>query len=115
MKLNTASDVCEELAIEWQCQAIVELNRLLKTHNIQCRDTREDILSNFFFALASDFDGAPVQGMSHEGRTFRPRLVFVEETGDERIIHMSDSYDLHDYAHSDVFNVLDEDEEDESE
>lgn len=108
MRIKEQSDVCEELAIEWECQAIAELNRLLKDHGFVSRETREDILSSFFFHIAAEFDGAPVTGMEHKGREYRPRLVFVEEIEGDEVIHVSNTYDLHDYSHGDVACVLDE-------
>lgn len=56
MKLQNGSEICEDVAIRWQGNAIAELNTLLKKHGVTDRDAREEILGTFFFQLAAELD-----------------------------------------------------------
>lgn len=110
MELRTRSEICEDLAIRWQYSAICELNGLLKKHGIVGRNVREEVLTKFFLHVAAELDGAPVVGIEYNGRQYRPMLVFLEEDGKSATLHVSDTYDLHDYAHSHVWDILDKED-----
>jgi len=99
---------CEDLAIRWQCYEIGRLNDILKENNVEDPKVREAILTEFFFDLAVRLDGSD-SGIEFKGSNYRPRLVF-EEPGSPAKLHVSDAYDLHDYTHSDIFELRGEDE-----
>jgi len=99
---------CEDLAILWQTDEIDRLNTVLKDNGVADRVRRQAILEEFFFHLATRLD-ASSPGLEHNEKEYIPRLVF-EEPGEAPTILISDQYDLHDYTHSDIFNIMNAEE-----
>lgn len=107
-KVSESPD-CEDLAIRWQSHQVDLLNSALRSAGVTDQQTRREILEEFFFSMATMFDGSS-SGVEFEERDYRPRLVFEDPTKPGEIL-VSDAYDLHDYTHSDIAAVLAEESE----
>jgi hypothetical protein len=68
---------------------------------------RREILEEFFFSLATFLDGCAGR-IVVESCEYRPRLVFEDLKEPGKLI-VSDRYDLHDYTHSDIGALFEED------
>lgn len=108
-ELKIGDPICEDLAIRWQFQAINLLDHALKGHGVSDRQVRQRILEEFFFHTAVQLDGSS-EGIEFEGRQYRPRLVF-ESSDTPPSLFVSDKYDLHDYTHSDIMALFEENAE----
>ena len=86
------SEAYESPALDWMLEQVQRLREALNGGGVTDVSVQRAVCETFFFALATDLDGAEVTSRE------RPRRRLAFEDGEALLLPDDETFDFHDYA-----------------